>query len=123
MAELTNDELKDKVLTLLISNGIEQNIKGKTVNQKSIETKQSRERDENTMESTRSHSFAQKLIDIGFPIHEKALNNILFQTIKEKSLSKNTPNDDRSVKTSSQSKQGIAYEAQTPNFRISLFFS
>ena len=120
MSELTNDELKDKVLTLFISNGIEQNIKN--VDKKNIETKQSREKYENGMTSTLSHSFAQGLIDIGFPIHEKPLNNILFQTIKEKSLSKDTPKNGSSIKTRSQSKQEIDHEVQTPAFRILLFF-
>jgi len=82
---ISDNELKEKVFSLLLTKEYEE----KTSTQKKSKTKSSNSHDIDykNLKEVKSSYLTQYLIDNGLGIHEKDLNKILMQTLKEQAFS------------------------------------
>jgi len=80
MTELSDHELKEKLVSLFLSKDFED--KAKALDKKSKKPV----KDEKVigLDKTNSSFIVQKLIDEGLAIHEKEISNVFLQTLKDK---------------------------------------
>ena len=85
MSNISDDELKERIFSLLLTKEYED----KATPQKKAKSKTSKPNENVTdsMNDVKDSYLIQYLIDQGLGIHEKDLNKILLQTIKEEALS------------------------------------
>lgn len=79
MTTLTDQELKDRLISLFLSKDFEQRAEAQKSSKRTFDDKPP----ETKLRYNESSRIAQSLINDGLPIHEKQLNKILVQTIKQ----------------------------------------